>query len=139
MGLFPWGKSHMSYGQRPHFVATRKQRKTLSHTARTYASCLVCSINDTRTSAPEDSSVGEEAQLATELMSTLAAMSTFAARCIDASTIVAIDRWRATYETTRCHHATRKTYPGAHRPRDLIFSIFDICDTKFMSYDVNGH
>ena len=27
----------------------------------------------------------------------------------------------------------------AHKPQDLILSIFDICDTKFMSDDINGH
>ena len=81
-------------------------RKTLSRTTRAYASCPVCSINDTRTAAPQDSSVGDEAQPATELMSTLAAMSTFEPRDIDISTIVAIDRWRATHRTTRCHHVT---------------------------------
>ena len=84
-------------------------------TTRTYASCPVCSIHDTRTMAPEDSGVGDAAQPATELKQTLAAMSTFELRDIDASIIATIDRWRATHRTTSCHHVTRKTYPGAHR------------------------
>ena len=75
-------------------------RKTLSRTARTCASCPVCYINGTRTAAPEDSSVGDEAQPATELMSTLAAMSTLKPRDIDASIIAAIDRQRATHDYT---------------------------------------
>ena len=74
----------------------------------------------------EDSSIGDKAQPATVLMLTLVAMSIFEPRYIDASTIAAIDLWRATRKTTRCHYVTRKTYPGAHRPWDLIFSILDI-------------
>ena len=37
-----------------------------SRTARTYASCPVCYMSDARTAAPEDSSVGDEAQPAFE-------------------------------------------------------------------------
>ena len=71
-----------SYNERPHFVATREHSKnTITHCTqvrdsdsdsdrrdrkRKYASCPVCYMSDARTTAPEDSSVRDEAQPAFE-------------------------------------------------------------------------
>ena len=52
-----WGKSR---DERPHFVASREHSQHLLHTTRTYASCPVCFMHDTRTMALESSGVGEE-------------------------------------------------------------------------------
>ena len=66
-------------------------------------------------------------------------MATYEFRDIDASIIATIDHWRATHRTTGCHHVTRKTYSGAYRPQDFIFSNFDIRNTKFMLDNMIGH
>ena len=65
--------------------------------------------------------------------------TTYELRDIDASIIAAIDHWRVTHRTTSCHRVNRKTYSGTQRPQDLIFSIFDICDTKFRLNNIIGH
>ena len=41
-------------------------------------------------------------------------MTTYELRDVNASIIAAIDRWRATLRTTKCHHVTRKLQSGAH-------------------------
>ena len=66
MGLCPEKKSHMARDRTSS--PPEGTRKHLSLTTRTYASCPVCSIHGKRKTAPEDSSVGDEAQPATELM-----------------------------------------------------------------------
>ena len=55
-------------------------------------------------------------------------------RPIEGSTIGAI-----IHRTTSCHQVPPKTYYGVHRPQDLIFSILDIRDTKFMLHNIVGH
>ena len=56
VGLCPWGNSRVTRDRTSS--PPESTRKTLSRTARTYASCPVCYINDTRTAAPEDGSTG---------------------------------------------------------------------------------
>ena len=57
-GVMSRGKK--SYGERPHFVATRERSQQSPRTTRTYASCPVCSMHNTTTTVLEDSCVGEE-------------------------------------------------------------------------------
>ena len=64
-GVMSRGKSFMA---RDHTSSPPEStRKHVSLNTRTYASCPVCSIHGTRTTAPEDSGVGDSAQPATEL------------------------------------------------------------------------
>ena len=126
-----------SYGERPHFVATREHSKTLI----THCPHLrfLSRLFHTR---PEDNTTRGQRRWRCGTTGYRVEVNTGRHDDLRASIQRCFNhRHHRSLESDAQddHHRTRKTYSGAHRPQDLIFSILDIRDTKFMQFETVGH